>query len=86
MSLEDILTPTGETHEGLPVFRLGSPERDAARARRDAALDAALAVASRGEPIPPELEREIWDSKVEYFRAMGWGEPKLGRPAEGGGR
>lgn len=85
MSLKDAITPTGEVHKGLPVFRTGNPDIDAAQARRDAALHAALRAASRGESVTAEMQRELWESKVELFRAKGWGEPKLGRPGTEGG-
>jgi hypothetical protein len=71
------LTPTGERIHGLPVFRMGTPDRDAARGRRNRALDAMLSAASRGLPITREMEDEAHAAKVELFKAMGWGEPRL---------
>jgi hypothetical protein len=72
---------------GLPVCRIGGPDRDAARERRDAAIGAVMRAESNGLPVTHGMLLELWESKVDLFRVMGWGEPKLGKPddaSEGG--
>jgi hypothetical protein len=70
------ISDTGERFRGLPMFRLGSPDRDAARARRTAALMAIMRAESRGEPVTAEMETEAHAAKVELFKVMGWGTPR----------
>jgi hypothetical protein len=76
-----IFTDTGERFKGLPVVRFGSPGRDDAKGRRDRTLSRILAAESKGEPVTDEMKNEAWEAKVEYFRHMGWPEPKI-RPGE----
>lgn len=71
------LTDTGERFKGLPVCRLGSPDQDAARERRKQALTAILRAECRGEPVTQAMRDEAHEAKVELFRVMGWGEPKV---------
>lgn len=72
-----ILTDTGERAESLPVCRIGNPDQWKARERRNQSLDAILRAECRGEPVMPAMRDEAWEAKVELFRVMGWGTPKL---------
>jgi hypothetical protein len=70
------LTDTGERFRGLPVVRLGSPDRDAARERRKRALMAIMAAESTGRPVTRAMLDEAHAANVELFKVMGWGMPR----------